>query len=153
VENDETLFYLILPADWKKQDSEAEVFSSRSLGKRVSSQSMRDLKQNSLESVKEGEEAFGGASFNSNGGRGNRYSNGSDDNISISSSSTKGKRITFGKSPFKKGSSENNECIYQFRVLLDGNEKFIWLQAAAELGRLCSNTAVSLTSATVDVTK
>ena len=26
--------------------------------------------------------------------------------------------------------------VFQFHVLLDGNEKYVWLQAAAELGRL-----------------
>ena len=36
----------------------------------------------------------------------------------------------------KKRVPAEQEVVYLFRVLLDGNEKFIWLQAAAELGRL-----------------
>ena len=31
--------------------------------------------------------------------------------------------------------------------------QFIWLQAAAELGRLCNEGSISYASATVDVTK
>lgn len=43
----------------------------------------------------------------------------------------------------KEVHTSEQEVVYQFQVLLDGNEKFIWLQAAAELGRLSPESALS----------
>ena len=70
-----------------------------------------------------------------------------DGNYSIkSTSSTPSKKHT----PFPLFSKTNRtEVVYHFRVNLDGNEKFVWLQAASELGRLCSETVK--TSVSLDV--
>ena len=47
---------------------------------------------------------------------------------------------------------ESLEYVAKFRVLLDGNEKSIWLKAAAEMGRLCSHCAFGI-SLNNDVTR
>ncbi len=47
--------------------------------------------------------------------------------------------------------SKRSEVTFHFRAILDGNEKFIWLQAASELGRLCIETVK--TSMPLDVKK
>eukprot|EP00584_Thalassiosira_punctigera_P014228 CAMPEP_0172565712 /NCGR_PEP_ID=MMETSP1067-20121228/109243_1 /TAXON_ID=265564 ORGANISM="Thalassiosira punctigera, Strain Tpunct2005C2" /NCGR_SAMPLE_ID=MMETSP1067 /ASSEMBLY_ACC=CAM_ASM_000444 /LENGTH=291 /DNA_ID=CAMNT_0013356657 /DNA_START=21 /DNA_END=892 /DNA_ORIENTATION=- len=78
-----------------------------------------------------------------------KKSNESDD---ASVSSTRSGSGLFSKK-IKRGHSFEQEVVYMFRVLLDGNEKFIWLQAAAELGRLSNEGSISLVSTTFDVTK
>lgn len=140
VENDETMFYLILPPDFKKQDADAEVFAMTRVGShQVSYRSLRT----GLGSIKEDEESTGGTGVRSPGGISKSPSD-VEDNTSISSTCSKKKPRL---SPFRKrGQDEEHEIIYQFRVLLDGNEKFIWLQAAAELGRLCNLTAINMVS-------
>lgn len=148
------MFYLVLPADWKKKDAEAEVFSlSRDRSGSIRYQSASDLKGSGLGSIQEDEEADEGE-YAGLGSAGSGWVNG-DDNSSTSSPGSKSKSSR--KSPlrktFQKIPIEEQEVIYQYRVLLDGNEKFIWLQAAAELNRLSSDGAVSLVSTTVDVTK
>lgn len=75
------------------------------------------------------------------------WGSGAEDDIDGKSiSSSKKFRLT---PLFKK--STRTEIIYHFHTILDGNEKFIWLQAASELGRLCSETAKS--SVPIDVKK
>ncbi len=150
VENDETMFYLVLPADFKKQDAEAEVFALSRVGKSVRYLSPSD-KKSALDSIDEGGPGSSGNSLVNSSGNGTRRSSDGDDSSVTSTGSKSSSRF----SPFrsKRVPAEHQEVIYQFRVLLDGNEKFIWLSAAAELGRLCPETAVSLVSQTVDVTK
>jgi hypothetical protein len=79
-----------------------------------------------------------------------------DDDSSVSSTGSKSILSKVSRS-LKKKPKEKQEIIYQFRVLLDGNEKFIWLQAAAELNRLAEESAVSIMgnagSAAADATK
>jgi len=146
VENDETLFYLVLPADFKKKDADAEVFSMERVGKQISYHPSRggDWK---MGIIKEGAAASG---RDSGGGfslvNSNKSSNDSTDDNSVSSSLGSKKRRFNGK--FKRGSHVEQEVVYMFRVLLDGNEKFIWLQAAAELGRLSDECSVKLVSTT-----
>ena len=154
VENDETMFYLILPPDYKTKDSEAEVFALSRVGRRVSYRSLRDLGANQMEAIDADEEVsngaggLGGSSSSGNGGIVKRSSTTDDDDSSVTSTGSKKSGL------FKRKShAAEHEVVYQYRVLLDGNEKFIWLQAAAELGRLCSESAISLASLSVDVTK
>mmetsp|Transcript_26725 Transcript_26725/g.57465 ORF Transcript_26725/g.57465 Transcript_26725/m.57465 type:complete len:1125 (-) Transcript_26725:1193-4567(-) len=155
VENDETMFYLILPANFKKQDSEAEVFVKSRVGRQVSYRSLSNAKislsSKAMESIDEGEEAVGGTGLDSMRSS-KKDGNDDDGDFSVASASSKNYSLSL-RNKFKRAPAEEQEVIYQFRVLLDGNEKFIWLQAAAELGRLCNETAVSLVSTTVDVTK
>lgn len=160
VENDETMFYLILPADFKKQDADAEVFEKVSVGSSVSYRRLSGAgvspSRKSLDSVPEHEETSNGnARVNSTGST--SVYGGDDDTGSVSSASSTGskksKKMSLSLTKFKRAPSEGQEIVYQYRVLLDGNEKFIWLQAAAELGRLCPTPAVSMILNTVDVTK
>jgi hypothetical protein len=62
-----------------------------------------------------------------------KRSNASDDDVSTTASTKSGLSLFRKK---KRVPAGDQEVVYLFRVLLDGNEKFIWLQAAAELGRL-----------------
>jgi len=137
VENDDTMFYLILPANFKKQVADAQVFSMERDGRRVSYRSLDD--------------AMGG---DTNRGGMNSPSRNSVDGQSQSTASSSNTRASvFKRHPFKRTMTNGQEVVYMFRVLLDGNEKFIWLQAAAELGRLSDESALNLLSTTVDVTK
>jgi len=150
------MFYLILPADFKEKDSSAEVFATTKVGNSVSYRRLAVNGPKRLDSVPEDEQTVGSSVGNtiatSSMGSVGKYG-GSDDG-SVSSVSSSGSKKNKWSPLRKKGcSEEGHEVVYQYRVLLDGNEKFIWLQAAAELGRLCPSTAVSLVSSTVDVTK
>ncbi len=104
-----------------------------------------------LSSVKE-EEVIVEDSGLDTSGRNTRNASDDDDNNSVSttastrrgfSSLRKTKRLPVGE----------QEVVYLFRVLLDGNEKFIWLQAAAELGRLSPASAFSLVPASIDAVR
>ena len=139
VENDETTFHLILPPDFKSKDSEVEVFATAHMGRGVSYRALGP----SLVSIKEGEEASVVASKKDPFGSGRKYAKDNDDSSVSSTASTKS---SIFKKTFKRAPAEEQEIVYQFRVLLDGNEKFIWLQAAAELGRLCDKSAVNFVS-------
>lgn len=68
------------------------------------------------------------------------WRSGTEDEIDGSNSITSASppKKYFSSPPRNK--SKRTEIIYHFRAMLDGNEKFIWLQAASELGRLCSET-------------
>ena len=149
------MFYLVLPANFKEKDSDAEVYTMTREGSRVSYRSLSDLgasaplnKEGNLDSIREGEEDMGDAGADSIG-VGKIYANDADENATVSST---GSKRFFGKT-FKRAPTGDQEVVYMFRVLLDGNEKFIWLQAAAELGRLSNESAARLVSTTVDVTK
>jgi len=148
VENDETLFYLVLPADFKKKDADAEVFSMQRVGKQISYHPSRGGGSGwKMDSIKEGAAISGDASVevSSRVSRNNKSNDSTDDNsVASSPGSKKGSFI----SKFKRGSQFEQEVVYMFRVLLDGNEKFIWLQAAAELGRLSDESSVKLVSTT-----
>lgn len=152
VENDETMFYLVLPADFlpknfKKKDADGEVFTISEAGPGASSDVMVD-----------GEENEGvyrrGSSLGSRGS--GRITSSSFDDSDASSTSSRSALSSF---PFissmlnkkSKHGPDKHEVVHMFRVLLDGNEKFIWLQAAAELGRLSDETEKRLVS--TDVTK
>ncbi|KAL7551869.1 hypothetical protein ACHAWF_015087 [Thalassiosira exigua] len=153
VENDETMFYLVLPPDFKAKDSGAEVVSVKKVGNHISYRHLNQPQSSDLGSINEGEEAGEDYTPSPSGrSRASNASDYSDDNSSVSSVGSKKARSSLLSRTFNQIGAEH-EIIYQFRVLLDGNEKFIWLQAAAELGRLCNTSAVNLTSATVDVTK
>ena len=153
------MFYLILPADFKKQDADAEVFEKVSLGSSVSYRRLSGagVSRKALDSVPEHEETSNGNARVNSTGSTSTYG-GDDDTDSVSSASSMGSKkskkmsLSLG-SKFKRAPVEGQEIVYQYRVLLDGNEKFIWLQAAAELGRLCPTPAVSMILNTVDVTK
>ena len=156
IENDKTGFYLVLPPEFKEIDSEAEVVTCFREGRRVS------YKHTSIPgSIKEGEETVGGSGLdswvrtrNSSDDDNNsvsttaskrsglsllrktkrRNANDDDDNNSVSTTASKKSGLSLFRK--KKRVPAEQEVVYLFRVLLDGNEKFIWLQAAAELGRL-----------------
>ena len=66
---------------------------------------------------------------------------------SVADDENDGNNSIISASPSKKNrsfpllnKSKRTEVTFHFRAMLDGNEKFIWLQAASELGRLCSET-------------
>jgi len=129
-------------------DSDAEVVSMMRLGN--GSISYRHLNTSMLGAIGETESASNGADANLRGSATRMKSTESDDNSvsSISSSSSRFRRPAFGKNA-KRSHAGEQEKVFQFRVLLDGNEKFIWLQAAAELGRLNNVSAVKPVSSTV----
>ena len=149
VENDETMFYLILPADYKSKDSEAEVFALTRVGRRVSYRSLRDVTGGRMDSIDENDEVDAGTmGLGSPSKDGGIKRSDTDEDSSITSSGSKKTGL------FKRNkSTTEHEVVYMYRVLLDGNEKFIWLQAAAEMGRLCSESSTNLASCAVDVTK
>lgn len=147
VQNDENLFYLVLPADYDVKDSDAEVVSMMRL--KDGSISYRHLNSAMLGAIDESESASAGADANFFRGDATKMkSMESDVSVSsTSSSSSRFQRPSFGKS--KRSRTGEQEKVFQFRVLLDGNEKFIWLQAAAELGRLNNVSAVKAVSSTM----
>jgi hypothetical protein len=148
---------LVLPPEFKKIDSKAEVLTCLREGRRVS------YKQTSIPgSIKEGEEAVEGSGLDSwvrtrnasddddnnsvstrASKRGlsllritkRRNASDDDDNNSVSTTASKKSGLSLFRK-IKRVPAGEQEVVYLFRVLLDGNEKFIWLQAAAELGRL-----------------
>jgi hypothetical protein len=134
IENDETGFYLVLPPEFKKVDSKAQVLTCVRQGRRVS------YTQLSVpDSFNNGEETVGSSGLES-WGNSTRNASDDDDNNSVSTTaSIKSKMSLFRKT--KRAPAGEQEVVYLFRVLLDGNEKFIWLQAAAELGRLSPEPA------------
>ena len=71
------------------------------------------------------------------------YKDDTDDDASVSSASSVGSTSLLSrvKGTLIKNPKGKQEIIYQFRTLLDGNEKFIWLQAASELNRLAEDSA------------
>mmetsp|Transcript_19924 Transcript_19924/g.41899 ORF Transcript_19924/g.41899 Transcript_19924/m.41899 type:complete len:1150 (+) Transcript_19924:42-3491(+) len=172
VENDETMFYLVLPADYRTKDKQAEMMSMRRVGKTVSyygSANGNDRLSNSLPSLgrkissKKGSttslnEAKGisGNDFNATTDWDGNFVDADDYNTeATSNSSNLPLRLRLLSRAFKTVAPERNEIIYQFRVLLDGNEKFLWLQAAAEIGRLATESAINICAIgnTVNVTK
>ena len=152
VENDETLFYLVLPADYSTHDSDAEVVSLYKVGKSVSYRSLNDLDKDKRTNSKMGslgsvtEEKMSVFDFG--------VDDEDDEDGSDVTGSKSGMKSRFLSKAFKSVSSDKSkkEIIYQFRVLLDGNEKFIWLQAASEMNRLASENATSIVN-TVNVTR
>jgi hypothetical protein len=164
IENDKTGFYLVLPPEFRNIDSEAEVLTCFREGRRVSYN-----KRSVPGSIKEGEETVGGSGLDS--WVRTRNASDDDDNNSVSTTASKRSPLSLlrktkrrnaiddddnnsvstsaskksGLSLFRKTKripAGEQEVVYLFRVLLDGNEKFIWLQAAAELGRLSPKPAM-----------
>ncbi len=139
VYNDETTFYLVLPADFVSNDSGAELFDvslekGNSVTYRSSTRGMQTLDEN--------QETLGSSTLDS---RNQQHYNSNSDGDDASVSSTGSKSIfSKVKESLKKKPKEKQEIIYQFRCLLDGNEKFIWLQAAAELNRLAEESAARI---------
>ena len=121
------------------KDSDAEVVSLMRL--KNGSISYRHL--NSLISIDETESASVGADANLRGIATKMKFKESDDTSVSSTSSLRLRPPSLRKSRSRGGEQEK---VFQFRVLLDGNEKFIWLQAAAELGRLNNVSAVKTVS-------
>ena len=127
----------MLPADFESNDSSAELFTmSLERGNSVSYRSARRM-----QSLKENEQTMGSSQLDSPTGSGRKTID--DDDSSVSSTGSKSILSKVSRS-LKKKPKQKQEIIYQFRVLLDGNEKFIWLQAAAELNRLAEESAVSI---------
>ena len=119
------MFYLVMPPDFKKLDAEAEVYALQSRnGNRVSFRSIRDLNQaDILDSINENEETAGGSNGISSTGRGMRRKDSNDNSVSSSSGRKKKARNSImGHS--RVGPQGEQEVIYQFRVLLDGNGMF-----------------------------
>ena len=151
VENSSTMFQLILP------DSEEANLSSSNLTEQLTlcdsmdnangNASMEDLmgsgsslfaqRKSSLESIGEDNSARGlSSSAPEMSTRG-----------SMSGSAPRLKRRSSNASDVSQGTKskeKSKDVIVHFRVLLDGNEKYIWLQAAAELGRLVAPTTMSV---------
>ncbi len=172
MENDETMFYLVLPADYRTKDKQAEVMSMKRIGKTVSyygnangddrlSKSLPSLgkkmysKKESTTSpyvVKDTSES--GLNAKTDGKR-NLVDDDDDITEATSNSTNLPLRLRLLSRAFKTVAPERNEIIYQFRVLLDGNEKFLWLQAAAEIGRLATESAIHICAIgnSVNVTK
>ena len=121
------------------KDSDAEVVSLMRL--KNGSISYRHL--NSLISIDETESASVGADANLRGIATKMKFKESDDTSVSSTSSLRLRPPSLRKSRSRGGEQEK---VFQYRVLLDGNEKFIWLQAAAELGRLNNVSAVKTVS-------
>lgn len=138
VYNDETTFYLVLPAEFESNDSGAEVFTTTLEKGNSVSYLNSDTK---MPSLYENKETFGNATLDSTS---QRKSDGDDASVSSASSTGSKSLLTKVKGSLKKKPKQKQEIIYQFRCLLDGNEKFIWLQAAAELNRLAEESAVSI---------
>ena len=121
------------------KDSDAEVVSLMRL--KNGSISYRHL--NSLIPIDETESASVGADANLRGIATKMKFKESDDTSVSSTSSLRLRPPSLRKSRSRGGEQEK---VFQYRVLLDGNEKFIWLQAAAELGRLNNVSAVKTVS-------
>ena len=121
------------------KDSDAEVVSLMRL--KNGSISYRHL--NSLIPIDETESASVGADANLRGSATKMKVKESDDTSVSSTSSLRLRPPSLRKSRSRGGEQEK---VFQYRVLLDGNEKFIWLQAAAELGRLNNVSAVKTVS-------
>ena len=101
-----------------------------------------------MQSLDENQETLGNSTLDSTSQQRDSSYNDGDDASASSISSTGSKSILSKvKETFKKKPKEKQEIIYQFRCLLDGNEKFIWLQAAAELNRLAEESAASIIGA------
>ena len=158
IENNKTGFYLVLPPEFKKIDSKAEVLTCYREGRRVSYTHM-----SIPGSIKEGVETVGASGLDS--WVHTRNASDDDDNNSVSTTASKRSGLSLLRKIKRRNASDDDdnnsvsttaskksglslfrkkkrvpagdqEVVYLFRVLLDGNEKFIWLQAAAELGRL-----------------
>lgn len=156
MENDETLFYLVLPSDYKKQIADAELLTKQKDPKsgrfyyksflRLQTETEDDgsaAERNNLPIIEEGREDGGGPAKLSSGSSKKAQTNDTSEDASTISSTS---RLFKSKKGCVVG---EEEVVLMFRVLLDGNEKFIWLQAAAEMGRLCTEPHVNLYSATV----
>ena len=142
VYNDETTFYLVLPADFESNDSGAELFDM-TIGKGKSVTYRSSTRR--MQSLDENQETLGNSTLDSTSQQRDSSYNDGDDASASSISSTGSKSILSKvKETFKKKPKEKQEIIYQFRCLLDGNEKFIWLQAAAELNRLAEESSASI---------
>ena len=130
----------MLPADFKTDDAGAELFTmSLEKGNSVSYRSA-----GRMQSLNENEQTMGSGEIDSPSRSSKLKSSlNDDDSSSVSSTGSKSLLSKVSRS-LKKKPKEKQEIIYQFRVLLDGNEKFIWLQAAAELNRLAEESAVSI---------
>lgn len=139
VYNDETTFYLVLPADFESNDSGAEVFDV-SLGKGKSVTYRSSTRR--MQTLDETQETLGNSTLDSPSQQ-HYNSNNDGDDASVYSTGSKS-MLSKVKETLKKKPKEKQEIIYQFRCLLDGNEKFIWLQAAAELNRLAEESAASI---------
>ena len=130
----------MLPADFETDDAGAELFTmSLEKGNSVSYRSA-----GRMQSLNENEQTMGSGELDSPSRSSKLKSSlNDDDSSSVSSTGSKSLLSKVSRS-LKKKPKEKQEIIYQFRVLLDGNEKFIWLQAAAELNRLAEESAVSI---------
>ena len=148
---------MVLPPEFKKIDSKAEVLTCYREGRRVSYTHM-----SIPGSIKEGVETVGASGLDS--WVHTRNASDDDDNNSVSTTASKRSGLSLLRKIKRRNASDDDdnnsvsttaskksglslfrkkkrvpaeqEVVYLFRVLLDGNEKFIWLQAAAELGRL-----------------
>jgi hypothetical protein len=133
VENDEFMFYLVLPSDYKAKDTNAEVVSISKIGKNVSYRNL-DVKNIDTDSGNEDDaRAKGGES-------------------ATHAKSNNFKQSLFMKS-FAKDKPLKQEKILTFRVLLDGNEKFLWLAGAKEMKRLADASAIFVLGSTFTVTR
>jgi len=134
----------VLPADFESNDSGAEVFTT-TLEKGNSVSYLNSGEK--MPALHENEETLGNATLDSTS---QRKSDG--DDASVSSTGSKS-LLTKIKGSLKKKPKQKQEIIYQFRCLLDGNEKFIWLQAAAELNRLAEESAMRIMGSAGTVAK
>eukprot|EP00804_Cyclotella_cryptica_P011642 CCRYP_017541-RA/>CCRYP_017541-RA protein AED:0.05 eAED:0.05 QI:693/1/1/1/1/0.87/8/165/965 len=131
------MFYLVLPSDYKTKDSDAEVVSMSQVGKNCVS--YRNLNCNQ-ENSKEGSDYLTTVED-------------TEDEKEASTYLRSGyKRSVFQKS-FASDKPLKQEIIYSLRVLLDGNEKFIWLQAASEMNRLADASAIFIVGSTLAATR
>ena len=152
------MFHLILPANFKKKDASAELFAVESEhgghrvsyrhlnvsgdGNSISSEPPRRL--NSADSggtwtaasAQDADEADEDGDGGAGGGRGARGG-------------------SLASRLFRRGAAPAavREVVYMFHVMLDGNEKALWLTAAAEMGRLCEQSAVTMSLNTTDFTR
>lgn len=129
VENDETMFYLVLPPDLNLTDSDAEMVSMSKVGNCVSYRNLKipTDKESDVASKDVGSEGKKPSKFN------------------LKSSYTRSILQKSFDKPLKQ------EKVYTFRVMLDGNEKFIWIAAAKQMNRLAGASAVFIIGTTLAV--
>jgi hypothetical protein len=137
IENDETAFYLVFPPEFKRIDSKAEVLTCVREGRRMSY-----AHSSILSSVNEDDAIMGGSGLDTLSGRNTRVASDDNDSNSVSTTVSERRGLSLLRKT-KRFPTGEQEVVYMFRVLLDGNEKYIWLQAAAELGRLSPESAFS----------
>jgi hypothetical protein len=131
------MFYLVLPSDYKTKDSDAEMVAMSQIGKNCVS--YRNLNCNK-EHVEKGPDSLTPGDDTE------------DEKESSTYSKSRYKRSLFQKS-FASDKPLKQEIIYSLRVLLDGNEKFIWLQAASEMNRLAEASAIFIVGSTLAATR